>query len=162
MHDLLPKAATLGAALIARNETLAVSESSSGGLVAAALLSVPGASAYVLGGAVVYTAAARATLLGIDEAAMTGLRSASEGYAQLLARTVRARHDATWGLAETGAAGPSGNRYGDAAGHTCLAVSGPVELFLTLETGSADRVANMRAFAGGLLDLLGEALADRR
>ena len=162
MHDLLPKAATLGAALIARNETLAVSESSSGGLVAAALLSVPGASAYFLGGAVVYTAAARATLLGIDEAAMTGLRSASEGYARLLARTVRARHGATWGLAETGAAGPSGNRYGDAAGHTCLAVSGPVELFLTLETGSADRVANMRAFAGGLLDLLGEALADGR
>ncbi|MCJ2142626.1 CinA family protein [Methylobacterium sp. E-066] len=162
MHDLLPKAATLGAALIARNETLAVSESSSGGLVAAALLSVPGASAYFLGGAVVYTAAARATLLGIDETAMTGLRSASEGYARLLARTVRARHGATWGLAETGAAGPSGNRYGDAAGHTCLAVSGPVELFLTLETGSADRVANMRAFAGGLLDLLGEALADGR
>jgi PncC family amidohydrolase len=162
MHDLLPKAAALGAALIARNETLAVAESSSGGLVSAALLSVPGASAYVLGGAVIYTATARSALLGIDDGAMAGVRSASEGYARLLARTVRARHGATWGLAETGAAGPIGNRYGDAAGHTCLAVSGPVELFATLETGSADRVANMRAFAGGLLDLLGDALAEGR
>ncbi|MCJ2056229.1 CinA family protein [Methylobacterium sp. J-048] len=160
MNDLLPKAATLGAAFIARNETLAVSETSAGGLVSAALLSIPGASAYFLGGAVIYTATARSSLLGIDDDAMTGLRSASEGYARLLARTVRVRHGATWGLAETGAAGPSGNRYGDAAGHTCLAVSGPVELFATIETGSADRVADMRAFAGRLLDLLGEALAE--
>lgn len=162
MRDLLPRAATLGTMLIARNQTLAVSESSAGGLVAAALLSVPGASAYFLGGAVVYTAAARSALLGIDDAAMEGLRSASEGYARLLARTVRERHGATWGIAETGAAGPSGNRYGDAAGHSCLAVSGPVERVITLETGDTDRVRNMRAFAGGLLDLLGDALTEQR
>jgi nicotinamide mononucleotide (NMN) deamidase PncC len=91
---------------------------------------------------------------------MAGLRSASEAYAALLARTVRERHGATWGIAETGAAGPSGNRYGDAAGHSCLAVSGPVTLVSTIETGGADRITNMRAFAGSLLDLLGRALTE--
>lgn len=159
MDELLPKAESIGAILIDRGQTLAVAESSAGGLVSAALLSVPGASAYFLGGAVVYTATARSALLGIGDAEMTGLRSASEPYARLLARTVRARHGATWGLAETGAAGPSGNRYGDAAGHACIAVSGPVERIVTLETGAAGRLTNMRTFAAGLLDLLGEALA---
>jgi nicotinamide mononucleotide (NMN) deamidase PncC len=76
----------------------------------------------------------------------------------LLARTSRVRFEATWGLAETGASGPSGNRYGDAAGHTCVAISGAVEKVLTLETGSADRVANMRAFTHAALALLEEAL----
>ncbi|MCJ2051823.1 CinA family protein [Methylobacterium sp. J-070] len=159
MDSLLPMAERIGAILTERGETVAVSESSSGGLVSAALLSVPGASAYFLGGAVVYTATARLALLGIGEAKMAGLRSASEPYALFLARTVRERHSATWGIAETGAAGPSGNRYGDAAGHTCVALSGPVERVVTIETGSADRLANMRAFATGLFELLGGALA---
>lgn len=158
MQDLLPKADRLGTKLKARGETVAVSESSAGGLVSAALLAVPGASAYFQGGAVVYTQAARASLLGIDAGAMAGLRSSSEPYARLLARTVRDRFATTWGIAETGAAGPSGNRYGDRPGHTCLAVCGPVERVLTLETGSADRVANMRAFAAALLDLMAEAM----
>jgi len=158
MEDLLPKAERLGALLKARGETIAVSESSSGGLLAAALLAVPGASAYFRGGAVVYTPQARAALLGIGDAQMQGLRSASEPYAHLLAETMRERLGTSWGLAETGAAGPSGNRYGDSAGHTCLAVSGPVSRVRTLETGSADRAGNMRAFAHAALDLLAEAL----
>lgn len=159
MDSLLPKAKRIGAILTERGQTVAVAESSSGGLVSAALLSVPGASAYFLGGAVVYTAAARSALLGIGEAEMSGLRSASESYALLLARAVHERHGATWGIAETGAAGPSGNRYGDAAGHTCIGVSGPVERVMTIETSEADRVTNMWSFAAGLLGLLAEALA---
>lgn len=158
MQTLLSRAERLGGLLTARGETVAVSESSSGGLVSAALLSVPGASAYFLGGAVVYTATARAALLGIGEAEMTGIRSASEPYARLLAHTVRERHGATWGIAETGAAGPSGNRYGDAAGHACLAIDGPTRAAVTLATGSADRAANMERFAAALLDLLTEAV----
>jgi PncC family amidohydrolase len=158
MQDLLPKAERLGALLKARKQTVAVSESSSGGLVAAALLAVPGASAYFMGGAVIYTQAARVALLAITPADMAGLRSSSEPYARLLARTVRERLATTWGIAETGAAGPAGNRYGDAAGHSCLAISGPVEKIVTIETGSQDRVANMRAFASALLDLLTEAV----
>ena len=158
MQDLLTTADTLGALLTARKQTVAVAESSAGGLVSAALLARPGASAYFLGGGVIYTGQARAALLAVTEADMAGLRSASEPYALLLARTIRERLGATWGLAETGAAGPSGNRYGDPAGHTCLAVVGPVERVATLETGHADRAANMRAFAAALLDLLADAL----
>lgn len=158
MRDLLPRAERLGALLKARRETVGVAESSSGGLVSAALLSVPGASAYFQGGAVVYTPRARATLLAIAPEQMTGIRSASEPYALLLARTMRERLGTTWGVAETGAAGPDGNRYGDAPGHSCIAVSGPVERAATVETGNGDRVANMRAFALALLDLLAEAL----
>jgi PncC family amidohydrolase len=158
MEQLRSSAAKAAILLKARGETIAVSESSAGGLIAAALLEVPGASAYFLGGAVVYTKQARFALLGIDDDVMTGLRSASEPYAALLARTVSARHGATWGLAETGATGPSGNRYGDAAGHACIALAGPKSQVMTLETGSSDRQANMRRFAAQALTVLIEAL----
>lgn len=154
MQTLIPLATELAAHLKRRRETVAVAESSAGGLIAAALLSVPGASAYFLGGAVVYTRVARRALLSITDDQMRGLRSSSEPYATLLAATVRDRHGATWGLAETGATGPTGNRYGDAAGHACIAVAGPHLSIQTLETGSADREANMRAFAQKALEAL--------
>lgn len=157
--QLLEAAARVGEALKARGETLAVAESSSGGLISAALLAVPGASAYFLGGAVVYTAKARFSLLGLPREAVAGMRSASEPYALLLARTVRENFGADWGVSETGAAGPTGNPYGDAAGHSCLAISGPTETAFTLETGVADRAANMTAFALASLRLLESALA---
>lgn len=159
MKDLLPLAEKVSVLLKARRETLAVAESSAGGLISAALLAVPGASAYFLGGVVVYTHTARAAFLEIPEAALAGLRPATEAYAALLAGAVRGRVTATWGLAETGATGPTGNRYGDPAGHACLAVSGPVEQAVTLRTGSADRNANMRAFAGAGLSLLAQQLS---
>ncbi len=158
MQDLLPLAEAVAERLKARGETVAVAESSTGGLIAAALLAVPGASAYFIGGAVVYTRQARRVLLDIPDAAMAGMRASTEAYALLLARTARQRFPASWALAETGAAGPTGNRYGDAAGHSCLALAGPVERSLTLETGSADRRANMRAFAAAALDLLRRSL----
>lgn len=154
MQTLLPLAEQVASLLKARHETVAVAESSAGGLIAAALLAVPGASAYFLGGAVVYTRRAREQLLQLPREAVTGMRSASEPYALLLARTVSARLGASWGLAETGAAGPTGNPYGDAAGHSCIAIAGVAEQALTLETGSADRLANMRAFAAAALELL--------
>ncbi|HEY5009451.1 MAG TPA: CinA family protein [Caulobacteraceae bacterium] len=140
--------------LKASEQTVAVAESSAGGLISAALLAVPGASAYFLGGAVVYTGRARMRLLDIPREAVAGMRSASEPYALLLARSVREQFAATWGLSETGAAGPTGNPYGDAAGHSCLAVSGPLERAMTLETGDGDRGANMFAFAAASLELL--------
>ena len=158
MDELQEAAARVAARLIARRETVAVSESSAGGLIAAALLAVPGASRYFLGGAVVYTAAAREALLSITPQEMSGLRSSSEPYAQLLARRTRDKMKASWGLAETGAAGPTANRYGDAAGHSCLAISGPSEAVTTLETDSSDRFDNMRAFAAAALALLASAL----
>lgn len=152
--DLLQLANRAADLLKAGSQTIAVAESSTGGLISASLLAVPGASAYFLGGAVVYTRQARRALVSISDSAMTGIRSASEPYALLLARTVRQQHGATWGLSETGAAGPSGNRYGDPAGHACIAVSGPLEHVITLSTGNADRQKNMQAFAAGALETL--------
>lgn len=148
----------VGELLKARKHTIAVSESSAGGLISAALVAVPGASAYYLGGAVVYTGVSREKLLAIEKEEMKGIRSASEPYARLAARRIREKLGATWGLAETGASGPSGNRYGDAPGHACIAVSGPVEAVLTLATGSADRAANMQEFARRALELLESCL----
>jgi PncC family amidohydrolase len=158
MDGIEAAAAAIAARLKARGETLAVAESSAGGLISAALLAVPGASAYFLGGAVVYTRQARQGLLAISDEAMRGIRSASEPYAVLLARTVRERMGASWGLAETGATGPSGNRYGDPAGHACVAVDGPTHRVLTLATGSADREANMQTFTQRALATLLEEL----
>jgi len=159
MQDLIPRAERAGHLLKERRGTIVVAESSTGGLISAALLTVPGASAYFLGGAVVYTQAARQALMDISDLAPLGMRASTEPYAKLLAQTARQHFSATWALAESGATGPTGNRYGDAAGHSCLAVVGPLERVLTLETGSADRVANMRAFAAAGLDLLLEVLA---
>src|SRR3978361_355178 len=146
--------------LRARKETVAVAESSAGGLISAALLSVPGASDYYLGGGVVYTGKAFRALIGLPREALAGIRSSTEPYALLLARTMRDNMTATWGISETGAAGPTGNGYGDAAGHTCIAVAGSFEHALTLETGSNDREANMTAFAKAALEMLAEALAE--
>lgn len=156
---LLNLAKDVATALIERGETLAVAESSSGGLISAALLAVPGASAFYLGGAVVYTGKARMSLMGLTREAVAGMRSASPPYALLLARTVRENLGTVWGLSETGAAGPKGNGYGDAAGHTCVALSGPTETVFTLESGVSDREANMDAFALAALNLLVTALA---
>jgi PncC family amidohydrolase len=158
MQDLLPLAEKLGSRLKARGETVSVAESSAGGLISAALLSVPGASAYYLGGAVVYTRQSRELLLGIAPSALEGMRPSTEPYALLLARTVRGKFSASWGIGETGATGPTGNRYGDAAGHACIAVVGTSERVVTEETGIADRISNMRAFARAALVLLAERL----
>ncbi len=160
MQTLLPLAEKIAARLVERRETIAVAESSTGGLIAAALLSVPGASAYFVGGAVVYTRTSRAALLGITDAEMSGMRASTESYALLVARRMRERNATTWCIGETGAAGPTGNRYGDAAGHSCIAVVGPaMERAVTLETGSNDRRANMRAFGKRALELIDEALS---
>jgi PncC family amidohydrolase len=158
MQSLLPPAERIGAQLKARGETIAVCESSIGGLLSAVLLAVPGASAYFISGAVVYTRVGGDVLLAIPPEAREGLRASTEPYALLMARTIRARLGTTWGIAETGASGPTGNRYGDAAGHACIAIVGPVEKSITIETGSPDRVANMRAFAAAALTLLEQNL----
>ena len=160
MTVLASMAADVGALLRTRGETVAVSESSSGGIVSAALLSIPGASAWFMGGGVIYTHRARETLLEIDFDDHPGVRSSSEPYAELAAQAIRRRLDTVWGLAETGAAGPTGNRYGDAAGHSCIAVAGPVNRVMTLETGLADREENMWLFARQTLQFLEQALRD--
>jgi PncC family amidohydrolase len=160
MDTLLPLANKIGARLKETGQTIAIAESSTGGLISAALLSIGGASAYFRGGSVIYTAHARKGFLDIPNPLPAPIeRASTEPYAMLLADTVKARLDATWGLGETGATGPTGNRYGDKSGHTCIAVSGAgFSKAITLETGSDDRIANMRAFGVRALELLAEAL----
>ncbi len=162
METLAEIAQPAASLLKSRGETVATVESSGGGLISAVLLAVPGASAYFLGGGAIYTAQARERLLGVTAEALAGIRPSTEPYALLLARTVRERLDTTWALAETGASGPTGNAYGDAPGHSCIAVTGPLERAITLETGAADREANMWAFTKAALGLLTEGLEQGR
>ncbi|MYC29377.1 MAG: CinA family protein [Chloroflexi bacterium] len=162
MPDLTSVSESVGALLKETGESLSVSESSCGGLISATLVAVPGASAYYVGGSVVYTRAGQQGLLGVPESAMEGIRASSEPYAQLNARTIRERLGTTWSVSETGASGPTGNSYGDSAGHACIAVSGPVEKVITVETGDDDREANMWVFARAALDLLEECVREAR
>lgn len=143
-----------GRLLKERGETVAVAEGSCGGLISAALLSVPGASAYYLGGTVIYTRnALEGFLTGrVDRPAK--LRGATEPWALHMARGARAHLDATWGIGEGGASGPGGNPYGDPSGHAWLAVSGPTEVSRNILTGLDDRQANMGAFAEAAIQLL--------
>jgi nicotinamide-nucleotide amidase len=163
MQSLVSLGASVGALLKDRGQTVAIAETTAGGLISAALLSVDGASKYYSGGGIIYALPARMHLLGITKQHVAGLRSSSEPYAQLLAKVSRERLGATWGLGETGAAGPTGNKFGDAPGHTCIAVSGPLEAAITVETRSDDREANMWVFARRALELLEKQLraADR-
>lgn len=158
MEELIAIAERIGARLKQRGDTIAVAESSTGGLISAALLAVPGASAYFIGGGVIYTSKARAALLGLGSSLPDGMRPSTEPYALMLARTVRQTCGTIWGLAETGATGPTGNRYGDASGHSCIAIAGPADRTVTIETGSPDRAANMRAFAARALEELEKAI----
>jgi nicotinamide-nucleotide amidase len=153
MPKLVTMAEAIGALLTARGETVAVAESSTGGLIAAALLATPGASAYFVGGGVIYTHKAREVLLEEDLARHPGMRPSTEAYALLEAQAIRKRLGTTWGLGETGAAGPSGNRYGDAPGHSCIALAGHQTRSLIVETGQSDREANMWRFAREALAL---------
>ena len=159
LQDLLPQAERIAAKLKARNETISIAESSTAGMISAALLAVPGASAYFMGGAVVYTRQSRSALLAVTDQELTGITPSTEAYALLFARKMRGKLVTTWSVGETGTAGPTGSRYGHAAGHSCIAVIGPNgERSMTVETGKADRVDNMRTFSMAALDLLEKAL----
>ena len=160
MTELSSIAASVGALLKRHQQTVAVAESAAGGLISASLVAIPGASAYYVGGSVIYTRASQHGLLRVPDEAMADIRASTEAYALINARTVRELLGTTWSLSETGASGPTGNRYGDSAGHACIAVAGPVERVITLETGVADREANMWTFAKAALDLLGKCVHD--
>ena len=92
--------------------------------------------------------------------AAVGVQHPGVGGLVLLATKARERLGAAWAVGETGAAGPTGNRYGDAAGHCCIAVVGRTERVITVESGVNDRLANMATFATRALELLAGTLAD--
>ena len=142
------------------NQTIGIAESSSGGLISAHLLAIPGASKYFIGGSVIYTRVAQKGLLKVKDEQMEGLRASTEEYASLNAKTIKDTLDTNWGLSETGATGPAGNRYGDSAGHSCIAVSGPISRAITIETGVDQRENNMNCFARKALEFLIDCLEE--
>jgi nicotinamide-nucleotide amidase len=158
MDEIDQVAEAIARRLVERGESIAVAESAAAGLISAALLGVSGASRYFKGGAVVYNADGIQRLVGLTAEDLASARSSTAPRAAMLARGIRERLEATWAVSETGAAGPTGNRYGDAAGHSALAVSGPVERTQVIETGESDRHTNMRAFTLAALRLLLEAI----
>ena len=162
MSQLSEIAAPVAELLRETGQSISVAESSCGGLISAALVAIPGASDYYVGGSVIYTRVAQRGLLLVPDIAMEGMRASSEPYAQLNARTTMRSLNTDWGLAETGASGPTGNRYGDNYGHACIAVAGPVEKVITIETGDPDREANMWVFAQRAFDLLAECIRESR
>ncbi len=155
LRELAARAAQL---LQAQRETVGVCEGAAGGLISAALLSVPGASNYFLGGGVIYTLAASRGFLAGAVKPPENLRGASEPWALHLARSAVVKLGANWGIGEGGAAGPTGNRYGDPAGHAWIAIAGSREATRRVLTGDDDRVRNMGAFAEAGLQLLVETL----
>ena len=158
LAELFDLGARIGDRLAERGDTIAVAEGSCGGLVSAALLARPGASAYYLGGAVIYTPQATRGLLAGEIETPPGLRGATEPFAAYLAESLARRLDATWGIGEGGATGPSGNPYGDPAGHVWVAVHGPATATRHRLTGDDDRGRNMVAFATTALELLADCL----
>ena len=160
MELLLEKSTAIAAKLKETKTRISIAESSAGGLIAANLLAVPGASAYFIGGGVFYTVRSRDRLIGLskEELDKQGLRPSTEAYARLMSETLQTKLGTDWGLGESGATGPTGNAYGDAPGHCCLAITGPVTLARTIETGLEDRAENMGRFTRAALDLLAEAL----
>ncbi len=161
METVLPIARQVAERLKARRDTVGVAESSAGGLISAALLAVPGASAYYMGGTVVYTRRARRELLGLTDDQMASVPPGTEALALLLARAMKEQLNTDWAIAEIGATGPTGTSYGYGAGHGVFAVVGPddLEAAIVLETASPDREANMRRFAIGALELFAKQLA---
>ncbi len=161
MTGLTEHTASIAETLRRLGQTVAVAESSTGGLLSAVLLAVPGASAYYRGGSVLYTLEARRALVGIDREAVRGLEPLSEPMVARFAEIARQQLGATWAVAELGAAGPSGARYGHPAGTCVLAVDGPLALQTTVQTGSDDREANMWRFAREALALLARAVDEQ-
>ena len=155
-----PQALRIAALLRERGEKIAVADGATGGMIAASLLTVPGALDFFVGGGVVYSLRARDVLFDLPREAYRGMRGASEDYALLQARAVRDNFGAEWGIAESGSVGGSTHPSGAPAGRSCAAVVGPegFEFVRVTETGSDDRIANMQAFTRAALQTLEDAL----
>lgn len=160
MERLNDAANRVGQLLMSRQQSVSIGEGACGGLLSAALVGIPNASRFFVAGAVLYTRPAFKEILGDDRHSLRGLRGGTEQFSLTIAGLVRNKFGSTWAIGESGASGPSGNRYGDPPGHVALAVSGPVDKTCILETGLDDRRENMRLFASAALDLLEQALAE--
>ena len=161
LEELHPQALRIAEALRGRGEKIAVADGATGGLIAASLLTVPGALDFFVGGGVVYSLRARDVLFAQPREAYKGMRGASEDYALLQARSIRDNFGAEWGIAESGSVGGSTHPSGAPAGRSCAAIVGPdgFEFVRVTETGSDERIANMEAFTRAALVALEDALS---
>jgi PncC family amidohydrolase len=160
MESLMPLAGEVAELLKKRGETVALSESSMGGLVSAALVAQAGASAFYLGSTVIYTRGAARALYDLKGPPAPDVKPLTEPYVAAMAEVVREKFGATWALSEMGASGPSGSPYGPGPGTAVIGLAGPRPASITVSTGSADRVANMRAFGEAALRLILETLTE--
>ncbi|MEX2326418.1 MAG: CinA family protein [Pseudomonadales bacterium] len=158
MNLTTPTANAIAKHLMDQNQTVSVAESSSGGIISASLLAIPGASAYYRGGSVIYTLPSRRAFLDISKDRVDGLKPLSEEMAAVFAQAARIKLDATWGIAELGAAGPTNGRYGHDAGTSVIGIDGPVSITTEIQTGTSDREANMWSFTEAALSLFQKAL----
>jgi PncC family amidohydrolase len=160
LDDLAAIGARAGAALVARGQTIAVVDGATGGLISAGLLAMPGASAFYVGGGIIYSLKGRRIVLGHEPGSLRGLTSATQEYALAQAELIRRRYETDWGLAETGAAGPGKHPLGVPSGTSAIGLVGPdgVRVAITVQTGSEDRLANMQAFALAALRLLADTI----
>ena len=162
LRALHPQAERIAAALRERDQKIAVADGATGGLIAACLLTVPGALDFFVGGGVVYSLRARDVLFDLPRESYRDMRGTTEEYALLQARAIRDRFGAAWGIAESGSVGGSSHPTGAPAGRSCVAVAGPAgDLTRITETGRDDRIANMEAFTRAALGFLEEVLAAR-
>ena len=154
MDNLAELSSEIAIILKKNKQTVSVIESSSGGLISSALLSQEGASAYYMGGQVIYTLQSiRAiTELSIRDLKEKNIRSSSEPFALLIAQKSCDLYKTDWAIGESGAAGPTGNGYGDPAGYSCFAVAGMKEKTSHIYTNSEIRFKNMNAFAKASLE----------
>jgi nicotinamide-nucleotide amidase len=134
-----------------------VAETSAGGLVAATLIGIAGASAWFVGGVIPYAASTRLQWLGVGE---EPLGAVSAEMARALAEAVRARTGAIWGVGETGIAGPQlGRRSRKPSGLGFVAVAGPTGTFTQeVTTSDVDRRTNQVLFATSALSLLARCI----
>lgn len=144
-------------ALAARGETLATAESLTGGLLAARLTDVPGASRSFVGGVVSYATRVKVAVLGVPDALVAQHGVVSEECALAMAQRVRDRLGATWGLATTGVAGPD-PQEGRAVGTVWVAVAGPAGATARLLDLAGDRAAVRQATCVAVLELLSREL----
>lgn len=158
MESLLPLAERAADLLKSRSEKIAIGESSVGGLVSAALIAQAGASAFFLGSTVIYTREAGRILRDRSTLKLEGLEPLTPEFAQTMADGFKIQMGSDWATSEMGAAGPAGSPYGPKPGTAVVAVSGPVSKARLVETGSADRIENMRLFGKAQLELLIECL----
>ena len=150
--------AAIACKLAASEHSVSVAESSTGGLIAASLLSVAGASSYFRGGSVIYTRESRHAFLDLNVIKLKGLKPLTEPMVAEFAHSARLKLDATWGIAELGAAGPKGTPYGHAPGTSVIGISGPINASITVETFSANREEIMAKFTEAALILFNTTL----